>query len=58
VGEKIATLGSESGEVYSEGYAAVKTGDGSYLFYNTARKRAFSASYEGEGRFSDGYEPP
>lgn len=55
VGEKIATLGSESGEGYSEGFAVIRTGEGSYVFYNTARKRAFSANYEDEGRFSDGY---
>lgn len=55
VGEKIATLGRESGGSYSEGYAVINTGEGNYVFYNTDRKRAFSASYEDEGRFSDGY---
>ena len=55
VGEKIVTLGRESGGSYSEGYAVINTGEGNYVFYNTDRKRAFSASYEDEGRFSDGY---
>ncbi len=55
VGEKIATLGKESGTVYSGGFAAINNGDGTWSYFNTARRRAFTQTYEGAGNFSEDY---
>lgn len=55
VGEKIATLGRESGSAYSGGFAAIDNGDGTCSYFNTSRGRAFKQTYEGAGNFSEDY---